>query len=379
VFEARGFSTTRYKLVVTDNGVGTATVKFGKKVGTGTAATGSNGVSFTAPSGVGAEWDSATDTDVTDVFVYGCNFTGFTGGVKFRSPQEWAGNTFAGCGRVEPNGALMVNSAIVNSVATSALLWNTNVDTSGLLDGSSFVSSGTGHAIEIGTTAPATLTFTDVSFSGYAASNGSTGNEAVYINRPSGSVTIYADSTFSYRTAGATVTIIAGSVTTTVTVTNEAGSPIQSAAVALYARDATGDLPYQDTVTITNSGTTATVSHTAHGLLTNDKMLIAGANLDANNGVFPVTVTGTNSYTYTMGSAPGSNPTGTIKATWTALYGNTDVNGQISMSRVFSVDQPVTGWARKSTSSPYYKTGPISGVIDSALGANLSALLLSDE
>jgi hypothetical protein len=114
-------------------------------------------------------------------------------------------------------------------------------------------------------------------------------------------------------------------------------------------------------------------------MLTNDKSLINGASIDANNGVYAITVTSENQYTYTMGSSPGSNPTGTITATWTALYGTTDANGQISMSRVFSVNQPVSGWARKSTSAPYYKTGPISGTIDSGTGASLTALLLSDE
>jgi hypothetical protein len=49
------------------------------------------------------------------------------------------------------------------------------------------------------------------------------------------------------------------------------------------------------------------------------------------------------------------------------------------MSRVFSVDQPVSGWARKSTSAPYYKTGLISGTIDTELGVSLTTLLLSDE
>jgi hypothetical protein len=168
-------------------------------------------------------------------------------------------------------------------------------------------------------------------------------------------------------------------VDVTITVTTDTGTPISSAAVALYAKDATGDLPYQETVTITNSGTTATVAHTAHGMLTDDKVLIDDASLDANNGVYAIVVTSVDQYTYTMGSAPGSNPTGTITSTWTALYGTTDANGQISMNKIFSVDQPVSGWARKSTSAPYYKTGPISGTIDTELGVSLTALLLSDE
>jgi hypothetical protein len=309
----------------------------------------------------------------TDADLASCTFSKI-GTTTLRAAVSAIGCTWRGAGEITLNGATLDACAIINSTAAIALKCGTSLSTVSNID---FVSTGAGHAIEI--TGGTTHTLNGITFTGYAGADGSTGTEAVYVNIPSGSVTIYADSTFSYRTAGATVTIIAGSVTTTVTVTNEAGSPISGAAVALYARDATGDLPYKDTVTITNSSTTATVSHTAHTMLTNDKVLIEGASHDANRGVFSITVTGPNAYTYTMASAPGSNPTGTITATWAALYGETDVSGEISMSRVFSIDQPVTGWARKSTSAPYYKTGAVSGTIDPSTGASLTALLLSDE
>jgi hypothetical protein len=111
----------------------------------------------------------------------------------------------------------------------------------------------------------------------------------------------------------------------------------------------------------------------------NDKVVISGASHLANNGVFTITVTGVDTYTYTMGSSPGSNPTGTIKSTFVALSGTTNGSGQITMSRVFATDQPVTGTARKSSSAPFYKAGPINGIIDSAAGATLSAVLVLDE
>jgi hypothetical protein len=302
-----------------------------------------------------------------------CSFTDMDTFI-FRTQTTLTGTTFRRCGRVTLGGATMSGCLFDDSTAAIALACGSSVSS---LSNTDFVSSGTGHALEI--TGGSSHTFTGLTFTGYAGANGSTGNEAVYVNIPSGSVTIYADSTFSYRTAGATVTIIAGSVTATLTVTNVSGSPISGAQVMVAAASAAGDLPYQETITITNSGTTATVSHTAHGMLTNDKVLIKGASLYQNNGVFTITVTGANSYTYTMASAPVSNPTGTNQATFVALSGTTDVNGQISMSRVFSIDQPVSGWARKSSSSPYYKTGQVAGLIDSTTGANLSALLISDE
>jgi hypothetical protein len=80
-----------------------------------------------------------------------------------------------------------------------------------------------------------------------------------------------------------------------------------------------------------------------------------------------------------MGSTPGASPTGTITSTFVVLNGTTDVNGEITMSRVYPTDQPFTGWARKSTSAPYYKTGLVSGTVDSANGATVTALMISDE
>ena len=98
-----------------------------------------------------------------------------------------------------------------------------------------------------------------------------------------------------------------------------------------------------------------------------------------NNGVFTITKINNDSYSYTMGSAPGSNPTGTIKATFAVLYGLTDVNGQITMSRVFASDQPISGRVRKSSAAPYYKTTDFSGVVDSAAGFSATLQLISDE
>jgi hypothetical protein len=110
-----------------------------------------------------------------------------------------------------------------------------------------------------------------------------------------------------------------------------------------------------------------------------DKVLIIGASLDANNGVFTITVTGADTYTYTMASSPGSSPTGTITSTFVALSGTTDANGEISVSRVYPTGQPVTGWTRKSSSSPFYKQGVINATISSTAGMDYTAVMVSDE
>jgi len=81
----------------------------------------------------------------------------------------------------------------------------------------------------------------------------------------------------------------------------------------------------------------------------------------------------------TMSSTPGSSPTGTITSTFVILNGSTDINGEISMNRVFSSDQNFNGWARKTSGSPYYKTGLVSGTVSSSTGATPIALMIKDE
>jgi hypothetical protein len=298
-------------------------------------------------------------------------------------------STFRGCNAITAAGSNMTGTQVlVPTVAAdaSALIWYVATDTDGKLNNMTF-SKGTNahHAIQLGASAPNTLTLRGITFTGFNGANAA--DDSVLHLADQGSdktwniYTIGTSGTVSYKKAraGDTVNIIADPVTATATVTTATGTAIQSAVVMVKAANATGPFPFEESVTITNSGTTATVAHTGHGMADNDKVLIAGASHLANNGIFSITVTGADEYTYTMGSTPGSNPTGTIISTYVALFGTTDVNGQITMSRVFSADQPVTGWARKSSGSPYYKTGPINGTIDSADGASLSAVLVLDE
>lgn len=295
------------------------------------------------------------------------------GDVQLRPVVTFTGMSFTSCLTVYTNlaqvdGCVFTNSKVFPStLAGLALVTNCEFTKT----------AGTTHAIEVGGSA-ATVDLTGLTFTGYAGTNGSTGNEAIYVNIASGTVTLNVSggTTPSIRTAGATVNVVAGAVTTSLLVTDVSGTPIQNAQVMVAA--SAGPLPFNASVTITNSGTTATVAHVDHTLSTGDKVRVKGASHYQNNGVFTITVTGTGAYTYTMLSAPGSNPTGTITSTFVALYGTTDVNGLISASRVFPSNQPVSGWARKSSDAPYYKTGPVSGTINSSTGASLSALLIAD-
>jgi len=155
------------------------------------------------------------------------------------------------------------------------------------------------------------------------------------------------------------------------------GSVIQGARVLLNAASG-GPLPYQESVSITRSGSTATVTHTAHGLVTGNKVLIEGADQNEYNGIHTITVTGTNTYTYTVSGTPATPATGTITSTSVILDDTTDVFGEVTGEIDFTSNQPVSGYARKASSSPYYKPVSYSGTITSS-GLIGNILLIGDE
>ena len=157
------------------------------------------------------------------------------------------------------------------------------------------------------------------------------------------------------------------------------GSNIEDANVIVRPLDGTGPLPFEDTVTITRVSTTATVAHTAHGLATNDLIEIVGAVETEYNGVQTITVTGTNAYTYTVSGSPATPATGTITGTAVIIKGLTNASGIVSNTRSYGSDQPIVGWARKSSGSPYYRTGAIAGDISSSAGLSVTVQLATDE
>ena len=70
-------------------------------------------------------------------------------------------------------------------------------------------------------------------------------------------------------------------------------------------------------VSITNSGTTATVTQVNHYLVDGDTVTIAGANETEYNGTWTITVVNSETYEYTMSSSPSGNATGSPTATYT--------------------------------------------------------------
>lgn len=126
------------------------------------------------------------------------------GDVQLRAVTTFAGMSFTDCPTITQNSAVIDGCAFSDSKVISASLGDVEN-----IGNCAFTSSGTGHAIEVGGTA-STITLTGNTFAGYAASNGSTGNEAIYVNIASGTVTINISgggSTPSIRTAGATMVV----------------------------------------------------------------------------------------------------------------------------------------------------------------------------
>ena len=269
----------------------------------------------------------------------------------------------------------------------SGLIWNGNFDPDGNLDSMDF-SKGTNahHAIEFGTATPLTMTLRNIDFSGFTntVDNNAT---PLYIRRTSGTVTvnligctgITAD---GYKTSGATVSLVVDPVTALVNVKDNDGANLQNARVYLKAADGTGDLPFEESVTsITRVTTTATVTHTAHGLNSGEYVKLAGITdkTEDNQGAHEVTVTGANTYTYTTTNSGSTSYTGTITATGALIYGVTDVNGDISASRTLVLDQPVDGFVRKSSASPRFKTFALSGTVDNTTGLTINVTMILDE
>jgi hypothetical protein len=386
VFESRGFRSTLYKFFITDNGTGTTTFRLGSKVGTGSTATGENGVTVTASTGVGWEFDADTDTDVTDVFIYGSTFNGASNGVGLRVGHEFIGGTISASGAVRSGGATMVNSKVVGSLATadtSALIWNVATNPTGFLNGMTFSKGAAAHhAIEFGLTSPTTLDLVGVIGTGFNAANAQN-DSMLHFKRTTGTitVTITGGGTIpSYRTDGATIVIIAGAVTLQLTVQNTAGTKIQNAR-ALVTAGTGGAFPSDVTVTITTVTTTASVAHTSHGLANGDRVLITGATENELNGIQTISNVTANAYDYTIVSIAGASGTGTIKASFIIISGLTDIDGLISDTRQYSTNTPLgaDSKVRKSSGSPYYKTGAVVGTVSSTAGANITVILLDDE
>ena len=187
------------------------------------------------------------------------------------------------------------------------------------------------------------------------------------------------DSNKIFTPLGGTVNTVTATDVSVTCVDSSTGSAISGARVLMKAASG-GDLPFEDSVTITSSGTTATVTHTSHGLRTGLKVLISGANESNYNGVFTITVSDANTYTYTMSGSTSSPATGTIKCTSVIIDDTTNGSGVASASpkHRHTTDQPVSIIARKGSASTYYKQGDGSADI-LVTGLSETVFMVKDE
>lgn len=214
-FEDRGLATNKYALTVRAGGAtGTTTFRMGTISGT---EKGVDGVDFICPAGVGAKFD-ASDTNLQSLLLYGSSFTNFDQGMLFSADGTNGPNhdvfscAFTGCSEITIGTVAFKNNTISGSVGASAALISTTTNVSDLV----FTSGGTGHGVTI--TSTGTYDFTNITFNGYALTDGSTGDEGFY-NNSGGLVTINVaggDVPSIRNGAGASTTIVAA-VTITLT------------------------------------------------------------------------------------------------------------------------------------------------------------------
>jgi hypothetical protein len=262
------------------------------------------------------------------------------------------------------------------------------------LDNCTFV-QGTNahHAIRFGTGVDDDITLTGIEFTGFdstADANGAT----LRFDATSGSMNVnLVDCTVDGNpattanvgvddAAGITVTLVVDPKTTKFTVQNAAGTVIENARVLAETADNGGGsgFPYQAAVTtLTQTTGTATLTSTApHGLDTNDYVVVRGAQPDGYNKQAQITVTGASTFTYSVDSGLSSPATGTPVFSYAPISGLTNASGVIQSSKTWPASQGLKGWARKSTSSPYYKQTGIT-VADASGGTDATVTLQLDE
>jgi hypothetical protein len=243
------------------------------------------------------------------------------------------------------------------------------------------------HAIEFGASIPSEITIRGMDFFGYGSTDNA--NDSIFhFKDTGGTITVnIIDCTndgggFSYRTDGATIDLVIAPKTTKITVEDADGTLIENARVLIETADNGGGsgFPYQAaTSSLTQTGGTATLTASAvHGLATNDYVVVRGAGIEGYNKVAQITVTSTTVFTYSVDSGLGSPAGGTPVFSYVPISGLTNSLGVLQSSKTWPASQGLSGWARKSTSSPYYKQTAIS-IADASGGTDLLLALQPDE
>jgi len=370
VFEDRPVSTSLYGFNIIDNGTGTTEFILGAKSGSA----GIQGCTIRVASNTqSAKFfiDGLTDTDVDNFKLYGSVFYG-AGAISFPAAAanvEILNCSFEECAQVIPGSAGVSGCFFINtSDADAALLWNESIDISSC----SFIGNTNGAGIEMPGYAGSPYAYDALLFSGNTYDVYNSSGSAISVNKNNGS------NPTTYE--GSSVTFLGVSVTTQITCKNVTNlALIENARVLLEAADADGPLNYQESVSIVRSGSTATVTHTGHGLATDAWVHIRGCNEPEYNIVAQITYISDNSYSYSVSGTPDSPATGSPTSTTVIFNHLTNSSGIVTDSRSFASHQNVVGRARKSTSQPLFKSQPISEQINKDTGLTLNVLMIPDE
>ncbi len=323
---------------------------------------------------------------ITDTFINRASTS------AFKSGQTITGTTFDDCGQITHGGATMNGSNVTNSdvaAGSGAVLYNESADPDGEMDDMSFSQGATAHsAIEFGTAVTSNITLRGINFTGFGSTDDVDGAVFKFLTT-SGSLNLSlvgctTDGTFSVDDSigSLTVTVVIDPVTTTIHVTDNTDADLQNAVVIFEASDNTGDLPFEESVTIARASTTATVTHTGHGLIVGNKFSLKGITdkVEDNSGTQTVvTAAEADTYTYTTTDSGSTSYTGAIISTGVVLEGTTDVNGDIADTRTWSGNTDLVGVVRKATGAPFFKDFPIAGTVDTTNGLVINVKMQLDQ
>ena len=230
--------------------------------------------------------------------------------ITLQSNTSVDGTTFRTTDQLTLNSATLDNCIIDKNINTAAVI----ADDLGDINNCTFNSDGTGHAVDLGIIAASITMSWDNQESGYAGTDGVTGNETILVSVDTGqtltiNVAARASIPTIYNTGVGTVTVVSGQVTTLFTVKS------------------------------LSLGT-----------------ILVGARV------------------YLEAAAGGPLTTGTV-----IFNTATDALGQVTDTRSLASNQPVSGWIRMGTTSPYYQQSNISATIDNASGLTLTFQMVDDE
>lgn len=169
--------------------------------------------------------------------------------------------TFKRCGQVDAGGGDLSFSSILESSVTGggsagagALLWNDSGDPNTKTNDMTFTKgAGSHHAIEFGTSAPTTINLTNITVSGFSASNQQT-TSALYFPDTGSDVTwnvahTGTSGTLSYYKARAGDTVnVTSSVSVTITVKDVDGNLLSDVQTAVYKISDRTEIMNEDTV-----------------------------------------------------------------------------------------------------------------------------------